>query len=66
MFTDLKTIGPLFDEQGQFTEEFKDLPASPFNPLATGQDDVLKNILNNIDRFGVDINPLQKLILSHI
>ena len=64
VFTDLKTIGPLFDEQGQFTEEFKDLPASPFNPLATGQDDVLKNILNNIDRFGVDINPLQKLILQ--
>ena len=64
VFTDLKTIGPLFDEQGQFTEEFKDLPASPYNPLATGQDDVLKNILNNIDRFGVDINPLQKLILQ--
>ena len=64
VFTDLKTIGPLFDEQGQFTEEFKDLPASPFNPLATGQDDVLKNILNNIDRFGVDVNPLQKLILQ--
>ena len=64
VFTDLKTIGPLFDEQGQFTEEFKDLPASPFNPLATGQDDVLENILNNIDRFGVDINPLQKLILQ--
>jgi hypothetical protein len=64
VFTDLRTIGPLFDEQGQFTEEFKDLPASPFNPLRTGQDDVLKNILNNINRIGVDVDPLQKLIIE--
>ncbi len=61
VFTDLKTIGPLFDEQGQFTEEFMDLKPKGFGK---SQDDVLENILDNIDRFGVDINPLQKLILQ--
>ena len=61
VFTDLKTIGPLFDEQGQFTEEFMDLKPKGFGK---SQDDVLENILNNIDRFGVDVNPLQKLILQ--
>ena len=61
VFTDLKTIGPLFDEQGQFTEEFLDLKPKGFGK---SQDDVLENILNNIDRFGVDVNPLQKLILQ--
>ena len=61
VFTDLKTIGPLFDEQGQFTEEFKNLKPKG---LGKSQDDVLENILDNIDRFGVDVDPLQKLILE--
>ena len=61
VFTDFKTIGPLFDEQGQFTEEFMDLKPKGFGK---SQDDVLENILDNIDRFGVDVNPLQKLILQ--
>ena len=65
LFTDFKfSDKPIFDEQGQFTEEFKDLPASPFNPLKTGQDDVLENILNNVNKFGVDVDPLQKLIIE--
>ncbi len=61
VFTDLKTIGPLFDEQGQFTEEFKDLKPKGFGK---SQDDVLENILDNIDRLGVGVDPLQKLILE--
>ena len=61
VFTDLKTIGPLFDEQGQFTEEFMDLKPKGFGK---SQDDVLENILDNIDRLGVDVDPLQKLILE--
>jgi hypothetical protein len=61
VFTDLKTIGPLFDEQGQFTEEFKNLKPKGFGK---SQDDVLENILDNIDRLGVDVDPLQKLILE--
>ena len=61
VFTDLRTIGPLFDEQGQFTEEFKDLKPKGFGK---SQDDVLENILDNIDRLGVDVDPLQKLILE--
>ena len=61
VFTDLRTIGPLFDEQGQFTEEFKNLKPKGFGK---SQDDVLENILNNINRIGVDVDPLQKLIIE--
>jgi hypothetical protein len=61
VFTDLRTIGPLFDEQGQFTEEFKDLKPKGFGK---SQDDVLENILDNINRIGVDVDPLQKLIIE--
>ena len=63
LFTDFGfSDKPIFDEKGQFTDEFKDLKPTG---LFDSQDDVLEQILNNIEkRGGMGIDPLQKLILE--